>query len=523
MTTHRSVDGAAQIALLLLLLLAAVLRFSSLPTLPGFNSDEAGEVYYARQFVETGVPRLHPYRPYLGPYLLWSSAVLIKAFGLGVGVVRSLPAAAGVLGVGFAWLIGRRAGGTGVGLAAAALFAVGPWSVGYSRQVLSVSFVPVFAVAAWWLMQRLVEEPGPGRAAAVGAVVGAGAVYHPTGLVAGAAILAGAFVLAGPRWRDLLRPSLVGAAILGYVVTGWPTGPLIGGLLGLVPDLDLSATHVDETVWSGPLGRLLAIGPLLLDTAAGGRTLAWIAGGRSSQFVVLWGVQFILLVGVGGALWRALRRRDRHAAALLAGAGAAVVVVSIQSARFDLHVVSRERYLLVPAALVVIAAAIGLVGHETRRRAGAAAVGVAAVLCLAGLGQAVGTLRAGASTVSDTFLIAHPDAKQQAGEWILGRMQPGEEGLLLAGDGWSYWPVVYFVGEVMPSDFVHEPTSKCASEILRTRHRRRFLFEYRGGDWVEPILACLDEAGYGRPAPTFVSRSIQGVPILGVWELPPEP
>lgn len=523
MATPRSVDRAARFALLLLLLLAAGLRFSALPTLPGFNSDEAAEVYYARQFLETGIARLHPSRPYQGPYLLWSTAALMKIFGFGVAVVRFLPAAAGVLGVWCAWGIGRRSGGTAVGLAAAALFAAAPWSVGYSRQVLSVSFVPVFAVAAWWLMQRLVEDRRPRWALAVGAVVGAGAVYHPTGLVTGAAILVGAFVLAGPRWRELLRPSLVAAAAVGFIVAGWPTGPLIGGLLGITPDLDLSATHVDDAVWSTAAGRLAAIGPLLLDTAGGGRTLAWIAGVASSQFVVLWGVQLILLVGVGIAAWRAVRHQDRQAASLLAGAVTAVVVVSVQSAQFDLNVVGRERYLLVPASLIVIAAAGGLLGQETRRRPGAAAVAVATVLCLSALVQGVTTLRAGAPTVSDTFLIARPDAKQQAAEWILSRMQPQEEGLLFAGDGWSYWPVVYFVGEVMPSDFVPEPTSKCASELKRTRHRRRFLFEYRGGDWVEPILTCLEGAGYGRPGPSFVSKSIQGVGILGVWELPPEP
>ncbi len=544
-----------------LLVLAAALRVVALGTVPGFNGDEGAEVYYARQFAETGVPRLHPIRPYLGPYLLWTTAPLIKVFGTAPAVVRFLPAVWGTLGVWLAWRVARRAAGPQAGLAAAALLAVAPWSVAYSRLVLSVGFVPTFALLGWWLMQRLVEDPSGRRGAAVGAALGAAVVFHPTGLLVSAAVVAGAavFVAGEPDVRRaLLTRPVLGAAAAGFAATAWPAAAFLGGLVGVGPGVDVGLTHVDEEVWRGPLGRVTVAFRLLLQTTGGDRTLAWITGSdHGTAYVVLRAVPLLLLAGLGSAAALA-GRGDRWTRALFAAIAATTVVVGLQSASFDLHVASRERYLLVPATLTVLLAGRGLVafgalaasqahapgpawGWMIRRRLGdpatdpvpatpaAAAIlataTVAAWMLLSGtaLTEAAFRLHTSAAAGGPSFVVASPDAKLQAARWIAERMEPGDEGLLWAADGWSYWPTAYFVGEAMPSDFIPEDVEVCASELTRTRHRRRFLVEYAGGGYVPRILDCLDAAGYPPTNPTLVVDSAAGPPLLGVWELPPEP
>jgi hypothetical protein len=155
-------------------------------------------------------------------------------------------------------------------------------------------------------------------------------------------------------------------------------------------------------------------------------------------------------------------------------------------------------------------------------RARTAAVVGFALLQLALLQEGFfGPYRADGGRAEPSMVAASPDAKLQAARWMLERLQPGEEGLVLAGDGWSYWPLVAFTAETMPMDFVPEDPADTAAILVRTRHRRRFLVDYPGWHWTEAIEAGLATAGYAT-RPTFVPQTPDGRPALVVWELPPE-
>ena len=79
------------------------------------------------------------------------------------------------------------------------------------------------------------------------------------------------------------------------------------------------------------------------------------------------------------------------------------------------------------------------------------------------------------------------------------------------------------LGEAMPADFVPADPAECAATLRRTRHRRRFLVDYAGGQWLEAIRACLAGAGYAADRePLFVPTAPDGQPILLLWELEPE-
>jgi len=129
-----------------------------------------------------------------------------------------------------------------------------------------------------------------------------------------------------------------------------------------------------------------------------------------------------------------------------------------------------------------------------------------------------------ASTGGDpepSFVGSRPDVKEAAGSWMLDRLGPDEEGLLFAGDSWSYWPVIAVTGERFPSDYLPEDPAVC-SELLRTRdHRRRWLMDFAGWHWNDEIRACLAGVGRGDLAPAWVGRAEDGRPLLLVWELPP--
>ncbi len=511
--------SSVRLLLIALLALAAGLRLSGLATMPGFNGDEGYEAYYAWQVGEHLHLRLNPVRPYLGPYFLWLVAPTVAAVGeVRPFAVRLVPALGGVLGVWLAWRIGRRWRDESLGLCLAALFAASAWVVAFQRVALSVMMLPLATLVAVALLLRVWDTKTPRSALALGASLGAAAAFHPQGLLLGpVALLASA---AHPRGREALTPRAVGAVALGFALTGWVVWAMILDQVGLGPGIDYSGTLITPDRARPLLERVPASIPILFDGLAGPRVLRWFTGVVPGDLALAWPARLAAVGAVGLGAYRAARDDDGPARALVVGLAVAWFLTAARAADFDLAVVSRERYLLVAWTLATLVAGYGLASLGGRRAAGATAL---VVLLQVGVLQEgfFAPYRADGGRPEPSMVAASPDAKLQAARWMLERLQPGEEGLILAGDGWSYWPLVAFTAEAMPADFVPEDPKRTAEILAKTRTRRRFLVDYADWHWTDEIRAGLAAAGYpDRPA--FAPTAPDGRPILTVWELPPE-
>ncbi|MCP4867343.1 MAG: hypothetical protein GY898_01325 [Proteobacteria bacterium] len=511
--------------LLGIIAVGGALRLWNLGVWPGFSGDEGHEVFYSWQIAETGTFQLHPVRPYFGPWQLWITAPFLKVLGTTAAASRLPMALLGIATIPVAGAIGGRLGGSRASLAAAALVAVAPITVLFSRVALSVAALPVLILGTWWAWQRLIDKPEVRTAALAGLLLGAAVSFHPQAMALGFGLVAALAVIRG-RARELLRPDLIGAAAVGFAALGWVSWDVIVDQIGLGPGIDYSGTYVDA-VAATPLGtRMLVAGPTsTVDVLAGGRLLHWFAGPSSADppgELLAWAMVVVAFIAAAA---RSVKEANAAARSLAIAIAAVWLLTVLRSADFDLRELTRERYLLTTLVLALPWLAWGLVGDGRGRfdRAGAALLGLLVVLQGTALG--VGFFGAMSTTGGDaepSFVASRPvDAKEAAGRWMLERLGADEEGLLLAGDSWSYWPVIAVTGERFPSDYVPERPSDC-SEILRTRdHRRRWLMDFAGWHWNDEIQACL--AGAGRPGmpPTLVLKAEDGRPLLLIWELAP--
>ena len=506
--------------------LAAALRLWGLGRFPGFSGDEGYEAFYGWQTAEHLVFQANPVRPYLGPWFLWLMAPFVSG-GVTPAAARLPGALLGIAAVGIAWAVGRRLGGRTAGLGAALLMATAPFAVIFSRLSLSVATIPFWSLLTGLMLLRVIDRPRVGRGLALGAAVGAATSFHPQGLLLGP--VAVVLVVTLPSGRRLLgRGGVLGAAALGFCALAWPVWAMVLDQVGLGPGVDYSGTWVGQEV-TFSLAERLARGPgQWLDGYAGGRMLHWVSGPSSMDPPgegIVWAL--LVLAGLAGAR-RLIRAPERSVLAWAAATGVAILLTVVRSADFDLSGLTRERYLLTGLTLTVPLLAWALAAPPPAGAHPRESFGTRAALVLIAAAQigflAVGFFGPLARTGGDaepSFRAATPDVKVQAAAWMRDRLQDGEEGLLLAGDGWSYWPLVALSAERFPADFVPEDPAACAAILHRTRHRRRWLVDYAGWHWTEAITACLAAADQALP-PAFVGRDHGGRAVLTVWELPPE-
>jgi hypothetical protein len=141
----------------------AWLRFSNLALLE-FKGDEAMALHLASKFVHgSGAPlaglmsSVKVTNPPLFIYLL-SPLVMISNSPVFVSCCIAVLGLASVIAC---WHIGRKYYGVVAGLVGAAMFAVSPWAVIYSRKIWAQDFVPVFATGAMWAVHALVVGKKP--------------------------------------------------------------------------------------------------------------------------------------------------------------------------------------------------------------------------------------------------------------------------------------------------------------------------------------------------------------------------
>ena len=177
---------------------------------------------------------------------------------VGLGSVRAQGVALAVLsgaGVALVALLGRRVGGAAAGLLAAGLAAVHPMWSQSAGLVLSESLYLVMVPLVLLAALRLREEPGTGRAVALGAAVAGAGLTRPEGFALLAVVAAPAILLGSWRsaeaWRRLA---------LVAVVT----------LLALAPWVIRNRVELDAWVLSSNGGKTL-LGSNCADTYAGPR------------------------------------------------------------------------------------------------------------------------------------------------------------------------------------------------------------------------------------------------------------
>jgi hypothetical protein len=141
----------------------AWLRFSNLDLLE-FKGDEAMALHLASKFVHgTEMPlaglmsSVKVTNPPLFIYLL-APLVLISSKPI---FVSGCIAILGLTAVVACWHVGRKYHGAVAGLAGAAMFAVSPWAVIYSRKIWAQDFLPVFGMGAIWAVHVLVIGKKP--------------------------------------------------------------------------------------------------------------------------------------------------------------------------------------------------------------------------------------------------------------------------------------------------------------------------------------------------------------------------
>jgi 4-amino-4-deoxy-L-arabinose transferase-like glycosyltransferase len=147
--------------LLAIIAVAAYLRVSHIGLLE-FKADEANAVVLAVKMIRgeafpsvgltysVGVRQAPLYIYLLAPFFALSRSP--AAFTIGWGLISTAA-------VGFCYWIGRQFFNEKIGLMAAALFAVSPWAVIYSRKIWPQDFLPVFCTALLWMWYKfLIEE-----------------------------------------------------------------------------------------------------------------------------------------------------------------------------------------------------------------------------------------------------------------------------------------------------------------------------------------------------------------------------
>jgi hypothetical protein len=151
------------LALAAIISAGAWLRFSNLDLLE-FKGDEAMALHLASKLIHgAGVPlaglmsSVKVTNPPLFIYLLGPLVLISNS----PAFVSCCIAVLGLAAVVVCWHIGRKYYGAVAGLVGAAMFAVSPWAVIYSRKIWAQDFVPVFATGTIWAVHALVVGKKP--------------------------------------------------------------------------------------------------------------------------------------------------------------------------------------------------------------------------------------------------------------------------------------------------------------------------------------------------------------------------
>ena len=155
---HRRVSTAEWSLLALIVAVGAWLRLSHLDLLE-FGSDQAIAAVLALQFIRGGTLTQTGLMSSVGvtnPPLFIYLVIPLFAISQNVVAVSCLIATLHLGAIIVCWHVGRTYYGKVAGLTAAAMFAVSPWAVVYSRAIWAQDFVPILTTFLIWALHALV-------------------------------------------------------------------------------------------------------------------------------------------------------------------------------------------------------------------------------------------------------------------------------------------------------------------------------------------------------------------------------
>lgn len=221
-----------------LVMVAAVLRFYQLPSLPpGLYTDEARVGLQALNLADKGwLPSLTAADGY-APLWIWLQAASVKLFGPQIWALRLWPALLGVAAVVFTWLWAREWFDRRVAWIAAFTVAITPWALTLSRNALVPALIICLTPLTLWLA-TMAERRGtiPWYVAAALAIA-LDLLAGPLGWAVAATVLVLGAIRAAQR-RELMQMTRARLAGLGVLVAGFGAlAYLIGVSLGSLPGL----------------------------------------------------------------------------------------------------------------------------------------------------------------------------------------------------------------------------------------------------------------------------------------------
>ncbi len=321
-----------------ILAVAALLRLPALSWLPSASGDEGNWARYADQVYRSGAVELDPVHRASSPlfaYLLgWAQHVTGHGI-IGMRLALALAVLTGCLG---AYLLLARAGLPRAGLGAAAVLAVHPWSVIWSRTVAvpyALALVGM-SLGAIVFFLGLARRSGPRVAIAI-VLIAASAHFSPLAIVLVPPCL-GLALLRDHRW--VLRDRIVLAAVVAGVLL---TLPLVFAMRAVPPFEHEHEIARLET-------RLFSAGHMILIGVPGESTLRYF----TNQALSLWlaAVAAALLTGliVAAAISRPVRAATALASfgVLVLACGAVFLPVALAPGRlWYMPTIDGDRYLFV--------------------------------------------------------------------------------------------------------------------------------------------------------------------------------
>ena len=335
--------------LLLLLVLAAALRFPSLGVQPYWFDERLTQDTLALPFtemVDSLVTTGNETNPPLYYLLAWPWA---RVFGDGPVALRSLSALAGTATVAVAYLAGRELVSVRVGRVVAALAAVSPLLVWFSQEARAYALLSLLSALSLLFFARSLRDAGALRWWALASCLALLTHYFALFLVA----VEGAWLL------------------LRYRERAWRPLAAVGGTAALLVPLALSQRAEGGTSW--------ITGVPLLDRLRG--SVNGFLSGPSEGLELVGAVLLALaLAGIGLAFWRGTDEERRGARTALL-AGALPLLLTLACAVVGMDLINGRNLIVVWLPLAVIVAT----GFGARR-AGTLGRAAGAAFCLVSIG-----------------------------------------------------------------------------------------------------------------------------------------
>ena len=292
--------SAGTIALIIIIALAATLRIVNINAV-GFNSDEA--VYAGQGASIARVPVLTDIFPVFRahPMLFQFVLALFFQFGAYDWLGRLVSAAVGIATVLLIYALGKRLYGTRVGLYAALFFALMPYHVIVTRQVLLDGPMTLCATLSLYMLARFAESKKPVWLYATAAGIGLTFLSKEIGFIMVGAVYA--FLALTPAVVVRIRDIILSAILLLMIMMPFPLSVILAGGGGgsktqdvLIWQLFRRPNHTwDFYFWVVPP----AMGYLVILTALAGLWLLRREGSWREKLLIWW----ILVPVVFFELW----------------------------------------------------------------------------------------------------------------------------------------------------------------------------------------------------------------------------